>query len=260
MDYAWRTLVLHRTIKEKTMTKILYDDPYLTEFDSTITEISNTGSEIILAETVFYPTGGGQKCDTGELQINGTVYKVTEVKKIGLTIYHKIEGAFPTELSSGTPVHGKIDEIRRKYHTVHHTSLHLLNVFMLKEFGVLVTGAQVGTPGESSRMDFNMDRSLTQDERKRLEEWVNLVISDDMPVIVRYATDEDANAIPYLRRTLNKDIPRTNGKIRVVEITGIDAQACGGTHVKHTGEIGRFRIQKIDNKGVNNRRINVLID
>jgi len=241
------------------MTKALYlEDQHLMDFETTIKGITNEGREVILAETAFYPEGGGQPFDTGELQINGRMYRVIAVNKLGENIYHKVQENIPSDLI-GSLVRGKIDQGRRQYLMRHHTALHCLNAFMLKKFGVLVTGGQVGIPGEPSRHDFEIDRSLTQDERKECEDWVNAIISESRPVIVRYFTEEETKYILGFCRTRNAVIP-ASGRIRGIEISGIDIQACGGTHVRTTGEIGRFRIQKVDNKGANLRRIKIMLD
>ncbi len=241
------------------MTNILhYNAPDLMEFDSVITGIRSDGSEVILAETCFYSEGGGQPSDFGQIDVNGTIYKVTAVRTLGDTVYHSVDRNVTSGIVGAT-VHGSVDKGRRKYHSRHHSALHLLNAFMFQNFNVRVTGGQVGTPGEFSRHDFELDRGLSLEERSRLETWVNQIIAEDRPVTARIFSEEEAKLIPGFCRTRNVDIRKTNGGIRGIEIAGVDIQACGGTHVSRTGEIGKFRVQKIDNKGSNLRRIKIML-
>jgi len=244
------------------MTKSLYhDDSYLTEFDSRIVSICNGGKEVVLAETTFYPEGGGQPCDTGTLEINDKTYNVISVRSVGETVYHCVDEILPSDLPETTVVHGRVDESRRQYHRRHHTALHLLNAAVLKFFNAKVTGGQVGTPYEHSRHDFELDNGLSSEERTALESWVNQVIKENHPVITRIFTEAESKQIPHFCRTVNVHFPKTKeGGIRGVEIPGIDIQACGGTHVRNTGEIGTFKILKIDNKGRNLRRIKITLD
>ncbi len=120
-----------------------------------------------------------------------------------------------------------------------------------------VTGAQIGQP--YSRMDFKLDRGLTPEERKNLKDSVNSMIAENMAINIKYINAEESVQMPELKRTLNKDIPKTNGMIRVVEIENVDQQCCGGLHPKRTAELGQFKIQKIDNKGRDNRRIKITL-
>lgn len=238
-------------------TPLYYNNSYLMEFDSVIKSTSSN-SEVVLAETCFYPEGGGQPTDTGILEINGLSHKVISVRAIGDIIYHRLDPTLCGDFT-GLPVHGKLDEDRRHYHMRNHTALHLLNSFMLREFGVMVTGGKVGSPGESSRHDFELDRGLTPEERNRMEVWINQIIGEDRPVITRLFTDEEAKNISGFCRTRNVEIRRNSQGIRGVEIVGVDIQACGGTHVNRTGELGHFRVQKIDNKGANLRRVKIML-
>jgi Ser-tRNA(Ala) deacylase AlaX len=238
---------------------LFYDNSDLMQFDSVIQNITNGGSEVVLSETAFYPTGGGQPCDVGVLEINGTTYNVTDVRSVGNDIYHRVDQELLPDLV-GAAVHGSIDEARRRYHSRMHSALHLLNTYMLHNFNARVTGGQVGTHGEPSRHDFELDRGLTPEERAQIEEWVNQIVVENKPVTAKYVSDEESRKLPGFCRTRDVEIRKGNGLIRGIEIPGVDLQACGGTHVCNTGEIGRFRIQKVDNKGKMLRRIVIRLE
>ena len=132
-----------------------------------------------------------------------------------------------------------------------HASLHLLCALVDGQ----ITGAQVGA--EKSRVDFNLSESP---DKETLNAALNKLIAEDHSVTMSWITDAELDAQPDLVRSMSVQPPRGTGRIRMINIDGVDLQPCGGTHVASTGEIGRMRIGKIENKGKQNRRINVLFD
>ncbi len=214
-------------------------DCYLKEFDTEVKSVD--GNYVEFNDTIFYPRSGGQPCDHGT--INGI--RVDEVIKRGGKILHKL-----SEPVSGK-VHMKIDWERRYKFMRSHTAAHILSSVIFKETGALITGNQISE--DKIRIDFN----LPEFDRSRLSEWerkANEIISEGHAVKTYVLPREEAFKIPDLVK-LKKMLPESIQEIRIVEIEGIDIQACGGTHVKNTSEIGKIKITKAENKGKNNRRI-----
>ncbi len=237
------------------MTEELFrDDAYLTECEATVREINDRGG-IVLDRTVFYPTGGGQPGDSGELvRADGTRVRIaTTVKdrETGEIIHVPDEGQELPE--PGETVTARIDsELRRRRMRVH-TAMHL----MCSVVPFPVTGGQVGDDG--GRLDFAIDDPSAV-RKEDLAERLNVLIAQNHPVRVTYISEEELDANPDMVRTMSVKPPRGAGTVRVVEIGedgGIDRQPCGGTHVSSTGEIGRVEVVKIEKKGRLNRRIRI---
>jgi misacylated tRNA(Ala) deacylase len=134
----------------------------------------------------------------------------------------------------------------------YHALLHVVNTLARDRFGAVITGAQIGA--DRSRIDLR----LGDFDRARLpafEDEVNEVIARDLPVVGSVVSEEEFRARPELIRTRDVAPPVIDGTVRVVEIVGFDAQACGGTHVHSTAEIGRARLTRFDNKGKDNKRL-----
>ena len=159
--------------------------------------------------------------------------------------------AFPPP-DVGAALTAEIDWDRRHRLMRMHTTLHLLCAVV--DGGV--TGGQVGE--EKSRLDFDLpDTSL---DKAHIEAELNRLIGENHPVGFSSVTDAELDAQPELVRTMSVKPPSGQGSVRVIDIDGVDLQPCGGTHVRETGEIGRVRVGKIENKGKHNRRINVHLD
>jgi misacylated tRNA(Ala) deacylase len=139
----------------------------------------------------------------------------------------------------------------------YHTVLHVLNTMVLREYDGWITGVQIGT--DYSRIDFRLDH-FPSSLSAELEEKVNAVLQGNHPLKSYYISEEEFQHRNDLLRTLDAKPPISNGKVRVVEIGGFDAQACGGTHMHNTNEVGRFSIFRMDNKGKNNKRFYVRLD
>jgi misacylated tRNA(Ala) deacylase len=226
---------------------LFQQDAYLRECQARVVEAGSDG--VVLDRTIFYPLGGGQPGDSGLLRsADGRDWRVVDARKgEGGRILHRLEaGSVPPAV--GEPVEVRIDWSRRHAHMRMHTALHLLGSVL--RYGV--TGGQIGA--EKSRLDFD-----TQDEidKERVTEQVNALIAADHRVQSQWITDEELYRQPELVRTMSVQPPRGVGRIRLLDIPGVDLQPCGGTHVAATGEIGRVVITKVENKGRHNRRVNI---
>jgi len=230
-------------------TELLYlRDAYLVTFDAAVLEADEEGRRVALDRTAFYPTGGGQPHDSGEL----AGLPVVEVRKgEGDLVWHTLggDGVLPAD---GDHVHGSVDWARRHALMRTHTALHVLCGVIWNEWRVPVTGGNMEPL--SARMDFEFD-PLPEGFGARVEELVNAELAADRPIAVsflpRSAAVEDADLI----RTKVNMIPESVAEIRVVDIVGLDKQADGGTHVQSTGEVGRIRVAKTESKGKGNKRI-----
>lgn len=232
------------------MTEELFrEDGYLKSTEATVTAVGEGG--IKLDRTVFYPSGGGQPGDTGILKFSGGEVTITDTLKDaqeGGILHVPGEGALP---QVGDSVTVELDWERRHKHMRMHTCMHLLCSLVEGD----VTGGQVGEA--KSRLDFNIPENP---DKEALNEALNKLIGEDRPVTMSWITDEELDAQPDLVRTMSVQPPRGSGRIRMINIDGVDLQPCGGTHVASIAEIGRVRIGKIENKGKQNRRINILFD
>lgn len=233
-------------------TDLLYmDDSYATEFTATVVDVTDEG-DVALDRTLFYPTGGGQPHDTGTIAFDGQSCLVTDVRKRGPQVLHKLEGeALP---SVGDEVQGTLDWERRYKLMRSHTALHVLCGVIFREYGSSVTGANIQP--EKSRMDFELE-DLSEARVGHIEQRVNDEIGSGRPVTWRSLPREEAFEIPDLIRTKINLLPPQITEVRVVEIEGLDLQADGGTHVRNTSEIGKVKIVGTRSKGRSNKRIEI---
>ena len=139
----------------------------------------------------------------------------------------------------------------------YHTVLHVLNTVTLRDYGGWITGVQINP--DYSRIDFKLD-NFTPALIAELEKKVNEVLAENHTLKSYMISEEEFRKRPDLLRTLDAQPPISHGKVRVVEIEGFDAQACGGTHMHNTSEVGRFSIFRADNKGKNNKRLYVRVE
>ncbi|SHG28501.1 alanyl-tRNA editing protein [Cognatishimia maritima] len=238
------------------MTQNLFrDDAYLRETTATVVGHTPEGG-IILDTSVFYPTGGGQPGDSGHLVWGtGTLSIATAVKAGNDDI--ALVPAEPVALPPvGSEVIQRLNWERRYRHMRVHTALHLLSVVI----PLPVTGGSIGT--EKGRLDFDMPEALT--DKDFIEHQLNQLIAQDLPVTQDWITDAELDANPSLVKTMSVQPPRGNGRVRLIRIgegaEQVDLQPCGGTHVARTGEIGHVQLGKIENKGRQNRRVNLLLE
>ena len=206
--------------------RIYYTDAYAREFDATVLDIVPAGHRraAVLDRTAFYPTSGGQPFDTGTL---GSARVVDVAEDEAGAVLHLFEGA----LSRG-PVQGRIDWARRFEHMQQHTGQHVLSAAFDRVCGVRTESFHLGP--ESATIDLARDVSAA--EMAAAELAANEAVWDDRPVRVRFVDAAEAAALP-----LRKDPART-GRLRIVEVEGIDLSACGGTHVSSTGAIGNISV------------------
>ena len=229
------------------MTELLFrDDAYARAFEAEV--VSARPGAVVLDRTLFYPEGGGQPGDTGVLRLaDGRELRVTDTKKGEAPgeVLHLL--ADPNELlNTGIRVAGSLDWERRHRLMRMHTCLHILSAVIVAP----VTGGAVGDG--YGRLDFDLPETPDRDQ---VQERVNALIKGDAAVSFRWITDAELDAQPELVKTLSVKPPRGAGKVRLVEVAGVDLQPCGGTHVAHIGEIGDVVIAKIEKKGKQNRRV-----
>ncbi len=225
------------------------DDPYARACSARICAVRPEG--IVLDRTVFYPAGGGQPGDRGHLLLeDGRKVAIVDTRKgeDALIVHVPVEGSEP--LICGMRVEAVIDWERRYRLMRAHTALHLLSAAVAAP----VTGGAVGEL--EGRLDFDLpeppDRAAIE---AKLVAWVEA----DLPVRALWIEEAELERRPELVKTMWVRPPKGVGQIRLVEIEGVDLQACGGTHVRRTGEIGRVRIVKIEKKGRQNRRVAIAI-
>ena len=235
------------------MTEILcYDDSYLRDFDATVTDIASKG--VVLDRTAFYPGGGGQPADSGSLTVGDASYAVKKVVRQDGKLVHEIDGDQP---AVGASVRGTLDWDRRYLLMRTHTALHILCGVVWRDYGAQVTGGNM-QPG-SARMDFELE-NMSADFAERMETLVNEEVQAARPIEVATLPREEAFAIPDLIRTKINLLPPAIKEVRTVDITGLDLQADGGTHVANTSEVGRISVVGHESKGRINKRLRIRID
>jgi len=237
-------------------TKLLFrDDSYLTSAIGEVTSFTEGGG-IILDQTLFYPVGGGQPCDQGELIFEGIRVGLRDVRKGegSIVILYPLEG--PHNLEIGQKVEQKLDWSIRHGHMRVHSALHLLSVVI----PLGVTGGSIGPV--KGRLDFEMPDSLA--DKELVESKINDLIARDLVISESWISEADLDSNPGLVKTLRVQPPRGQGTIRLIrmgtEDEQIDLQPCGGTHVRKTSEIGRVRLGKVENKGKANRRVHLHLE
>ncbi len=232
------------------MELLFRDDPYLKSCEASVVSADDAG--IRLDRTVFYPMGGGQPGDVGLLRLDdGAEIRIVDTRKgeSHEDVVHVPEEGAP-RLAPGTKVTAEIDWERRHRLMRMHTCLHLLCAVVPGE----VTGGQISDG--KGRLDFNLpELTLTKEE---ITEGLNSLVEADHPVGPRWITDDELAASPDLVRTMSVKPPMGSGRVRLLDIPGVDLQPCGGTHVARTGEIGKVAVRKIESKGRQNRRINIV--
>jgi len=232
------------------MTEQLFrDDSYLRECDATAIDVKD--GAVVLDRTVFYPLGGGQPGDTGTMEWDAGSGNIVDTRYgDGGAICHLLdEGA---ELpAAGSTVTVKLDWNRRYLHMRMHTALHLLGSVL--QYGV--TGGNISAV--KSRLDFDMEDAV---DKEQVTADLQALVAANHEVSCRWITDEELDAQPELVRTMSVQPPRGVGKIRLLEIEGVDLQPCGGTHLKSTSEVGDIRIGKVEKKGKHNRRVSIVLD
>ncbi|MEM4598939.1 MAG: alanyl-tRNA editing protein [Candidatus Diapherotrites archaeon] len=229
------------------MTELLYlKDSYIKDFEACV--IDSQENRVELNQTAFYVQGGGQPFDTGSLISGKENFKVLEVRREQGKVWHILDKG---GLKKGDFVKGIIDWERRYKLMRMHTAAHIITQAVQAYFpNALVTGGQLDL--EESRDDYSIGE-INQESVKAIEAKANEIVKADLPVEIGELPREEAFKIPSifkLRDVMPKNIPM----IRYVKI-GDDYNACGGTHVSRTSEVGRIEITKAVNKGKDNKRI-----
>src|SRR5206468_1932054 len=212
--------------------RLYYNDPYLLEFDANIIATRPVGDRlgIILDKTAFYPTSGGQPNDLGT--INGLPLVDCLEDEASGNVIHVIEGTI-----SGASVHGRIDPARRADHMQQHSGQHVLSQAFVELFNWPTVSFHLGTV--SCTIDLPVD-SVSREQAEAAEELANRIVRENRSVVVRYIAHENAAAAGLRKPT------ERSGDIRVIDMAGYDRSACGGTHVRMTGEIGPILIMGIE--------------
>ena len=236
------------------MTTPLYlNDAYQTRAEGRVTGITEQGG-IILDQSLFYATSGGQPGDSGILNWDDQDIEITTTLKgeEGTIILIPAEGA--TRPAVGQAVTQNINWDMRYAHMRMHTALHLLSVVI----PLPVTGGAI--TAVKGRLDFDMPEA--PDDKDALTDMLNAIIARNFDVTERWICDAELDANPGLVKTMSVKPPRGAGRIRLVRIGDVsdqvDLQPCGGTHVAKTGEIGRVTISKVEKKGKQNRRVHLV--
>ena len=208
---------------------------------------------VVLEASPFHPGGGGQLTDRGVLRWSGGETRETAIEAEGGRLWHVL--GEPVEIAGA--VEAEVDPAFRAMMTELHTGTHILNALVFQKFaGALVTGAQLNADA-TARMDFDLP-DADNDRLRALEPEINDVIRQDLALRYEWLPSDAVAAEAGLIRCRSvAPPPSADGTVRIVEIVGLDRQACGGTHLASTGRSRAIRILKIDNKGRHNRRVKV---
>ena len=224
--------------------KLIYiEDSYIKSFDARVS--SADGEKVVLDRTAFYPQSGGQPSDLGSIFRGEEVFRVLSVDPPDPVHVLDRPGLAP-----GDKVSGRIDWERRYRFMRSHTACHILSAVIFSETGARITGNQIDLA--RSRIDFSLEK-FDKSEMAAYVDRANRIIIENHTVKTSMLSKTEAMAIPDLVR-LAMAVPDRE-EIRVVEIEGIDRQACGGTHVGSTGEVKGIKLVKAENKGKSNRRV-----
>ena len=227
------------------MTEELFrEDATLLSCEATVTGQGEGG--VTLDRTVCYPLGGGQAGDTGWLIAGERRWRVMDArnsKEQPGAIVHLIDGEAP---AVGTAVRVEVDAARRQAHRRFHTATHLLCALLPYP----VDGCSITE--SYARLDFHTDEPFDKDA---IQAGLARLVAEAHPVSHRWISEEELDANPGLVRSMSVQPPRGLGRVRVLEIEGVDLQPCGGTHVSNTAEIGAVLVTKIEKKSARTRRV-----
>ena len=223
------------------------------ETDATLLAIHE--NLIAFDQSCFHPGGGGQPPDEGTVTFqNGEIVEITSIQTDSDDILWHVCATLLSSDYIGQPAHLSLNKNKRLALMRYHTVLHVLNTIALRDYNGWITGVQINE--NYSRIDFKLE-NFTPALAAELEAKVNAVLEENHSLKAYYIPEEEFKQRNDLLRTLEAKPPVKEGQVRVVAIEGFDAQACGGTHVHSTRDVGKFSIYKIDNKGKNNKRFYV---
>lgn len=234
---------------------LCHEFPELLEHDASV--VDAVPGRVRVDRSALHPGGGGQVSDAGWIEYGGGVVPIVGVESVTTAegehqAWHLL-GDETVELSGAVLV--RVDADRRSRVAQLHTDSHILNALVFDRFpGTLVTGAQINADG-TGRMDFDLSQ-VDNDVLRGLDTEINAVIRRGVDVRSVYVEASSADTTEGLVRSLSVAPPPTpDGKLRIIDIDGVDRQACGGTHLSNTAQSGPVRITKVENKGKRNRRI-----
>ncbi len=227
------------------------DNSEILTLDATV--VGTRPGAVLLSRHPLYPGGGGQLPDKGVIRWQGGETSVSGFSEGGGAVW--IEVAGDVEIAGDVQV--AVDPVFRQIMRELHTDLHILNALVFRDFdSALVTGVQMNEDG-TARIDFDLP-DADNDRLRSLEAELNDVVAQDLAVATSYVSMSAAHAEKGLLRSRSvAPPPSSEGLIRIVEIAGLDRQACGGTHLCSTGASRPIRILKIENKGRSNRRVRI---
>jgi alanyl-tRNA synthetase len=230
--------------------RLYYSDPFLRTFTATVGNARKTAGpepssvwQLALDRSAFYPTSGGQPFDTGLLKTTSTAGAIIEIP-VGQveedesgTIWHFVQQPLP----KGTQVEGQIDWSRRFDHMQQHTGQHLLSAVFVRELQASTVSFHLGE--QTSTIDL-ASSTIAHHSLERVEKIANEIIAEDRPVTISYASRAEAEAM--LAAGELRKLPDREGTIRVIDIADLDRNACGGTHLRATGQIGGLLIRRLE--------------
>ena len=232
--------------------RLYYEDQYMREFEAVVVDLLEFPDALglVLDKTAFYPEGGGQPADTGVIEARKFRFKVSWVKEERGDIIHL--GSMEGKISPGSVVKGIIDWDRRYRLMRLHTAAHLLETAVEKVIGTAIVWGS-GINVDNARLDFKA--RISSDDLPKIEEEINSLVKMDVPVLARFVDKEEAERIMKgYGLSLGKEYLSLK-ELRLVEIEGIRADPCGGTHVSKTGEIGQVKLLGRKSKGAGITRI-----
>jgi misacylated tRNA(Ala) deacylase len=229
--------------------ELFREDATLLACEATVLAVDDEG--VVLDRSVFYPLGGGQAGDAGELvAADGSRLVIADTRKHkglpGAIAHVPAAGADRSAFAPGTRVTAQVDAERRRAHMRFHTATHLLCALIPHP----VDGCSI-TAGYA-RLDFHMNEPLDKDA---LSAGLARLVAEAHPVRHRWISEAELDANPGLVRSMSVQPPRGLGRVRVLEIEGVDLQPCGGTHVANTADIGAVVVTKIEKKSAMTRRV-----
>jgi len=231
-----------------TTEELFREDALLAECVATVVAVDGRGVQ--LDRTVFYPQGGGQAGDRGELVLaDGRSVAIADTRKgeqPGEIVHVPADPASVEGLAAGARVRARIDVARRTAHRRFHTATHLLCALIPHP----VDGCSI--TADYARLDFHMTEPL---DKEALEAGLARLVAAAHPVTHRWITEAELDANPRLVRSMSVQPPRGRGRVRLVEVEGVDLQPCGGTHVSNTADIGGLVVRKIEKKSAQTRRV-----
>jgi misacylated tRNA(Ala) deacylase len=234
------------------MTIELYkENSYIKECEAQIVSVNERF--VVFEQTIFYPGGGGQPCDQGTIKQDDEIYKVVKVKKIDGEIIHELDRPFQDTQQA---IIMQIDWSWRLQNMRYHTLLHVISGYLYHHYNALATSSQIEKDYARLELAFSPEMVETI-PFEQLEQLLKKLVSQPHNVHTKTISRREAEQKEGTIKTIVNLLPASLSEVRIVQIDNIDEQACGGTHVNNTTEIGDFSIVKIQNKGTSKRRIKI---